>query len=353
MTPSLKEIARIENLELSFNLGTKKHPKHKKVIQKTSLEVYEGEILAIIGESGSGKSVLTSTLSGLNANSQIITHGKIWLNSEDVTNYDNKQWSNSRLRGKIVSQVFQNPLSTLNPTKKIGQQILDGILVNHEDLSENEAKEMVLDLLQKVRIKNPGEIVNLYPHQLSGGMVQRVVIVAIIALKPKLIIFDEPTTALDSSVQAEIIEIIRDINKDYNITIIFISHDLGVVASIANRIAIMYSGRIIEKGTVKEILFNSKHPYTWGLLMSLPELYVNSKKQKLYFIPGSTPTNLSEIQGDPFYLRNKHALKLDKFLFPPKYKISNTHYVWSWLYSKDAPKVELPKEIYERKTKWK
>ncbi len=345
MVKSKKVIASIEELELSFNLGSKKEPRYKKVIDKSGFDIIEGEILAIIGESGSGKSVITSTLTGLNSDSQYITHGKIILDGQDVTDFTEDDWQESGLRGKTISQVFQNPLSTLNPTKKVGKQVMESMLINGHAESKKDAMQKTIELFHAVRIKSPMEIINMYPHQLSGGMIQRIVIVSIIACEPKIIIFDEPTTALDPSIQAEIIEIIREINKMTNTSIIFITHDLGVVASIADRIAIMYAGRIIEVGLNEEILFNPKHPYTWGLISSMPEV---NMANTLYSISGQAPPEISMIEGDAFAPRNEHALKIDFLLKPPMYKISNTHYVWSWLYSPASPKVEPPKPIIER-----
>ncbi len=345
MAKKEKVIASIEELELSFNLGSQKEPRYKKVIDKTGFEITEGEILAIIGESGSGKSVITSTLTGLNSKQQHITYGKIILDGQDVTNFSEDDWQESGLRGHIISQVFQNPLSTLNPTKKVGAQVMESMLVNGHAKTKKEATQKTLDLFHAVRIKSPMEIINMYPHQLSGGMIQRIVIVSIIACEPKIIIFDEPTTALDPSIQAEIIEIIREINKMTNTSIVFITHDLGVVASIADRIAIMYAGRIIEVGLNEEILFNPKHPYTWGLISSMPEVNAGNK---LYSISGQAPPEISLIEGDAFAPRNEHALKIDFLLKPPRYQISKTHFVWSWLYSQNSPIVKPPKPIIER-----
>ena len=341
-----KSIVSIKNLELGFNLSTKKNPNIKKVIDKTGFDVHPGEILALIGESGSGKSIITSTLTGLNSKSQIISNGKIIVNGIDVTNFGEDDWQKSGLRGKIISQVFQNPLSTLNPTMKVGDQVKESLLVNGIVRTKIEATQKTLELFEAVRIKSSTEVMNMYPHQLSGGMIQRIVIVSIIACEPKLIIFDEPTTALDPSIQAEIIEIIREINQKYKTAIIFITHDLGVVASIADRIAIMYAGRIIEIGLNKEILFDPKHPYTWGLISSMPE---SNNGKTLYSIPGQAPVDISSIEGDAFAPRNAYSLKIDYSLKPPKYLISKTHFVWSWLYSKNAPKTTPPKAIIDRK----
>lgn len=335
-----KVLAEINDLKLSYS--TKKG--EKLIITNASLKIREGEILGIIGESGSGKSVLTTTLTGLNSDIQIVKNGTIEVDGNDVTDWTPEEWNKSSIRGRVVSQVFQNPLSSLNPYVKIGKQIVESILLNSEkgEFTKTEAHIKATEMLESVMINNPQEVMKMYPHQLSGGMNQRVVIVTILASRPKLIIFDEPTTALDPVAQAQIIEIIRTINKKFGSSIIIISHDIALVSSIADSIMLMYAGSIIESGTTKEILNRPLHPYTWGLIRSIPGAW---SKDTLYSIPGQVPNDISEINGDPFAERSDYSLKIDFELKPPSYSLSNTHKVWSWLYDKNAPDFKPPKEI--------
>lgn len=333
-------LAEIENLKLRLGKGK------KLIIDNTGFKVRRGEILGIIGESGSGKTVLTSSLTGLNVNIQTIDKGTIKVNNVDVTNFDFDDWANSSLRGKHVSQVFQNPLSSLNPYRKIGSQIVESITINNDKISKDEAWEEAIEYLEKVNIHNPEAIMEMYPHQMSGGMNQRIVIVIIIAAKPDLIIFDEPTTALDPLAQAQIIEIIREIRNNTNVGVIFISHDIALVSSIADTIAIMYAGKIIEQGNTEEIIRYPLHPYTWGLLMSMPE-FMSGEVDRLYSIRGTVPNNIEEIKGEPFAPRSDYALEIDFQKKPPKVKWTNSHFVYSWLYDSKAPSFKPPKVILE------
>ena len=236
-------------------------------------------------------------------------------------------------------------MSSLNPTMKIGKQIVEGILINDRATSYKIAWEMAINYLEKMRINEPEKIMKMYPHQLSGGMKQRVVIAAIIACQPEIIVMDEPTTALDPSVQAEVLGIVRDLQKEYNLTIVFITHDLGVVASVADRIAILYAGQVVELGTKEEVIWKPAHPYTWGLLKSMPDL---NKGTRLSTIKGSVPNDLSTIQGDAFAARNDFAMEIDFVEEPPYFQLIDTHFVRSWLYDERASKIEVPNQIRER-----
>ncbi len=331
-------LAKVENLKLRMGAGK------KLIIDDASFQVRKGEVLGLIGESGSGKTVITSTLTGLNIEVQHIESGKIFIKDKDVTKFNFNKWADSQLRGKDVSQVFQNPLSSLNPYRTVGSQIMESIFINDPSLSKEEAYEEAVEYLEKVKIHNTDEVMKMYPHQMSGGMNQRIVIVTILATKPDLIIFDEPTTALDPLAQAQIIEIIREIKDELEVGIIFISHDLALVSSIADTIAIMYAGRIVEQGTAEEIIKNPLHPYTWGLLMSMPD-FMDGSEEKLYSIRGTVPSNIEEIEGDSFAPRNDFALEIDFKERPPITNITDTHYVCSWLYDKKAPKFTPPKAI--------
>ena len=344
-----KVVASVDNLVLSFK-DSAQPDKLNKVIRNASFKLHEGEILAIIGESGSGKTVITSTLFGLVGQNAVIESGKVKLYNQEVQDFSIRNWEKSGYWGSVVSAVFQNPMTTLNPTMKISKQITEGILKNKVAKTKKEAYEVAIDFLEKTRIADPEKVMKMYPHELSGGMKQRVVLAAILSCKPKIIVMDEPTTALDPTVQAEILDIVKNLSKELKVSIIFITHDLGVVASIADRIAIMYAGQIVERGLNREILFNPKHPYTWGLLLSMPDV---NRTKRLYSISGSVPGSLNDIKGDAFAPRNEFALGIDFLEEPKEYKISPTHYVRSNLYNKKAPEFTIPPLIKERHNKFK
>ena len=341
-----KLLVEVKNLVLSFKTNVSADAT-KLVIRNTGLTVREGEIHALIGESGSGKSVISSTMYGLAGKNAVYEQGKVIVNGIEVQNFSQRQWEKSKLRGSFISAVFQNPMTTLNPTMKIGKQIMEGILINKITKNKKEAKSLALQYLKKTKINDAEKVMEMYPHQLSGGMKQRVVIAAIVACKPKIIVFDEPTTALDPTVQAEILEIIKNLIKENNMGAIFITHDLGVVASIADRISIMYAGQIVESGTNVEVLFHPQHPYTWGLLLSMPDF---NHGKVLNTIPGSVPKDLRVITGDAFAPRNDYAMGVDFKKESPIFKVSQTHFAKTWLLSSKAEKYEPPTLI---KRRWK
>ncbi len=333
--------AEIENIYLTFKNPA--NPKEKNlVLRGPSLKIYEGKIHALIGESGSGKSVITSLLYGLTGSNAIIEGGKIRLYGLEVQNFTTYNWEKSKLRGRIISAVFQNPMSILDPTMKVGNQIMEGMLVNKLVKSKKEAYQEFLKYLKLTKINNPEDIMKKYPHELSGGMIQRVAIASIVSLKPKILVMDEPTTALDPTVQALVLDIIRELQETFNIAIAFITHDLGVVASISDFINIMYAGQIVESGTKEEILYNAQHPYTWGLITSMPDY---NKGERLQVIRGAVPSNLNNIDGDAFAVRNDYALNVDFIDEPPMYQISPTHFVKSNLLNEKAPDYEPPRVI--------
>ncbi len=350
MTKNQNEyIVEINDLWLSFKNPS--NPKEvNKVIRGATLKLKKGEILALIGESGSGKSVITSTLYGLTGQNSIIEKGNIIVDGHEVQEYDSKKWEKSKLRGTIISAVFQNPMTTLTPTMKVGKQIMEGMLVNKLCKNKKDAREKAIEYLRKTKIGRPEDVMEMYPHQMSGGMKQRVVIAAIIACQPKILILDEPTTALDPTVQAQILDIIDELTKEYGISVIFITHDLGVVASISDRIAIMYAGQIVEYGKADEVLWNPHHPYTWGLLLSSPDV---NNGERLRSIKGSAPSNLNNIVGDAFAPRNDWAMEIDFEKEPPLFKISETHFAKTWLLDSNAPKFEMPNIIKERHEQFK
>ncbi|WP_434324516.1 ABC transporter ATP-binding protein [Mycoplasma capricolum] len=333
--------AHIDDVYLSFKNPA--NPREKNVVLRgPSLKIYEGKVHALIGESGSGKSVITSLLYGLSGSNSVIESGSVKLYGLEVHNFNELEWEKSKLRGRIISAVFQNPMSILDPTMKIGNQIIEGMLVSKIVQTKKQAYEQALNYLKLTKINNPEQIMKKYPHELSGGMIQRVAIACIISLKPKILVMDEPTTALDPTVQALVLDVIRELQEQFKIATAFITHDLGVVASIADFINIMYAGQIVESGTKEEILLNPQHPYTWGLITSMPDY---NKREKLQVIRGSVPANLNKIEGDAFAVRNDYALDIDFFEEPPIYQISPTHFVKSNLLSSQAPKYSPPKII--------
>ena len=337
-----KEIA-LSVKELS--VGFLSHGKKMDVIRNISLDVYKGETLAIVGESGSGKSVFTKTFTGMLDSNGYISHGSITFDGMDLAKFNSsKQWQS--IRGKRIATIFQDPMTSLNPLLSIGYQI-EEVLRLHHGLSKKEAREEAIALLKKVHIPEPEKRIHDYPFQYSGGMRQRVVIAIALACRPEILICDEPTTALDVTVQAQIIELIKSLQKEYHWTTIFITHDLGVVANVADRIAVMYGGQIIEYGTAEDVFYEPAHPYTWALLSSLPQL--GSKDEPLVYIKGNPPSFSEEIIGDAFAIRNDYAMKIDYVKEPPMFEISKTHYAKTWLLDPRAPKVEKPKLIQNLK----
>lgn len=346
----LKEIPNrilaIRNLYISFQTDGGE----LKAIRGIDFDLFKNETVALVGESGSGKSVTMKAIMGILDKNAKVTEG--FINYKDVeTNksYEITQMSNLEIRkhlsGKKIAMIFQDPMTSLDPTMRIGNQVLETILHN-TSMNRGDAKKKVISLLEDVGLNNPELIYRQYPNQLSGGMRQRVVIAIALACDPQILICDEPTTALDVTVQAKILELIKQLQKEKELSVIYITHDLGVVAKVADYVAVMYAGRIIEKGSVEEIFYDPRHPYTWGLLSSMPDL--NTKSGQLQPIPG-TPANLmKEIKGDPFAPRNPYALNIDFQEFPPQFNVGGKHRVSSWLLDERAPKVEMPAALRER-----
>ena len=310
-----------------------------KAIRKCSLDLYEGETLAIVGESGSGKSVFTKSFLGMLDANGSITGGSIMYEGVDIAKYKTeKEWLT--IRGKKISMVMQDPMTSLNPLKKIGKQIEESLTLN-QGLRGEAAKKEAIEMLKKVGIPDPERRANQYPHEFSGGMRQRVVIA--MACRPQILICDEPTTALDVTIQAQILDLIRALQKELNMTVIYITHDLGVVANVADRVAVMYAGQIVEYGTVNEIFYNAWHPYTWALLSSLPQLGV--KGEDLPTIDGTPPNLFFEVKGDAFAPRNRQALAIDFEEEPPYFEVSETHRAKTWYLDPRAPRIEQPDSI--------
>ena len=325
-------ILSVRDLDVKFTLrGQVLH-----AIRGISLDVHRGESLAIVGESGSGKSVFTKTFMGLLDSNGSVTAGEIRYNGQDLAGYTtDQQWRT--IRGREIAMVMQDPMTSLNPLKTIGDQIEEAIVL-HQGLKGAEAHAQVLQVLEEVGIDQPERRSKQYPHEFSGGMRQRVVIAIAVACRPKILICDEPTTALDVTIQAQILQLIKDLQKKYDLTTSYITHDLGVVANVADRIAVMYAGDIVEIGTCEEVFYDPRHPYTWALLSSLPQLGV--KGEELYSIKGTPPNLFLEVKGDAFAPRNPHALKIDFVERPPYFEVSPTHKARTWLLDPRAPKVE-------------
>ncbi len=323
---------KVKNMFVSINTKFGKVP----VIRDVSLYLKEGEVLAILGESGSGKTVLCKSIMGILPFNAKIEKGEILLDDKNLVNLSEKSMQN--IRGKDISMIFQDPMTSLNPSLSVGKQIMEAVLKNKK-VSKKEAKNITLDLMSKVGFENPNERFNGYPHEFSGGMIQRSVIACALSLNPKVLIADEPTTALDATLQLQILDLLLEIKKNTGISILFVTHDLGVVSKIADRVAVMYAGKIIETGTLKEIFSDSRHPYTWGLLDSLPSLH----NDKLYSIPGNPPSIWQKYKGDAFAMRNPYALKIDYEKEPPMFKVSDTHYAATWLLHENAPLIQRGK----------
>lgn len=338
-----KPILSARDVEIQFSLRGNK----LNAIRKCSLDLYDGETLAIVGESGSGKSVFTKTFVGMLDGNGTITGGSILYDGKDLAKFKKeKEWMT--IRGKRIAMVMQDPMTSLNPLKKVGKQIQECIEI-HQGLRGAVAKKATLQILEKVGIPFPEMRYNQYPHEFSGGMRQRVVIAIAVACRPQILICDEPTTALDVTIQAQILELIRNLQAEYHMSVIYITHDLGVVANVADRVAVMYAGQIVEVGKVDEIFYDARHPYTWALLSALPQLGV--KGEALPTIDGTPPNLFNTIKGDAFAPRNRQALAIDFEEEPPYFDVSETHKAKTWYLDPRAPKIEPPKSVQQLRQK--
>lgn len=335
----------------TFLFGTDAGVVH--AIRGINLDLQKGETVAIVGESGSGKSVTMKAAVGLLDSNATINSGEILYTYDNGHGQDktvdllklSKKQLRTEYNGQRLAMVFQDPMTSLDPTMTIGKQIMEGMLL-HKHMPKDEARTKALQLLELVGITDAEKRFRNYPHQLSGGMRQRVVIVIALSAEPDILICDEPTTALDVTIQSKILDLIKQIQQKMHLSVIYITHDLGVVAKVADYVNVMYAGKIVEVGNVEEIFYEPCHPYTWGLLSAMPDL--ETADDRLYSIPGSPPNLLHEPVGDAFAARNRFAMVIDKKAEPPLFKVSETHYAATWLLHPDAPAFEMPKELKER-----
>ena len=332
-------ILSIENLRIHFETFAGE----VQAIRGVNLKLEKGETLALVGESGSGKSVTAKSVMKLLSNNAVVKEGTIIFKGENILEKSERDMQS--IRGKKIAMIFQDPMTSLDPTMKIGKQITE-VIIKHEKASKEEADKRAEELLELVGIPNAKERMKQYPHQFSGGQRQRIVIAIALACNPDVLIADEPTTALDVTIQAQILELLKELQQQFQMAIIFITHDLGVVANVADRVAVMYAGKVVEVGTADEVFYNPQHPYTWGLLRSMPTLHTGDT---LYAIPGSPPDLLDPPVGDAFALRSDVALEIDRVKEPPMFEVSPTHFAATWLLDPRAPKVPVPEEIVRRR----
>ena len=347
-------VLEIKNLQVAY------HTDHGEVqaVRGISYQVKKGETVALVGESGCGKSASVKPIIGEKEANQIIKSGEINFtyqteNGPQTVNLlkISPKIMQNRIKGKEIAMVFQDPMTSLDPTMKINKQIAEAVKSSHPEMNKDQINERVLSLIETVGIQNMKVVRNQYPHQLSGGMRQRIVIAIALAGNPSLLICDEPTTGLDVTIQAKILNLIKDIQKSRKLSVIFITHNLGVVANIATYVNVMYAGKIVETGTSQDIFFEPRHPYTWGLLESVPD--INEKVDELPTIAGTIPDLTQPIVGDAFAPRNKYALNIDFKKQPPMFKINDHHYAATWLLDKRAPKVPIPAVLQKRILKMK
>lgn len=335
----MEKLLDVNNLRVSFNT----YAGEVKAVRGVSFELNEGETLAFVGESGCGKTVtakaimrlLQKPFADIKEGSQVVYRG------QDVMKMSKKELQS--YRGDEVSMIFQDPMTSLNPTMTVGKQIMESLIL-HRGLDKKAAREEAINMLKLVKIPDAEKRVDAYPHEMSGGMRQRVMIAIALSCNPALLIADEPTTALDVTIQAQIMELLGELKKELNTAIILVTHDLGVVADFADRIQVMYAGQVIERGTVREIFHHAKHPYTWALLSSVPRLDTENK-QELYALQGTPPDLINELNHCPFAERCEYCMGICKEAMPEETLVDGTHKVSCWLQHPDAPKV---KSFYEK-----
>ena len=335
-----EKILEVKDLRVSFNT----YAGEVRAVRGVDFDLHQGETLCFVGESGCGKTVTSKAIlrllqppfATIKEGSQILFRG------EDVLQMDKKRLRN--YRGNDVSMIFQDPMTSLNPTMTCGKQIMESLLL-HKNMTKAQAREEAIHTLELVKIPDAAKRMDDYPHQMSGGMRQRVMIAIALSCSPHILIADEPTTALDVTIQAQIIDLLRELRDQLNTAIILVTHDLGVVAIFADRIQVMYAGQVIERGSVREIFYEAKHPYTWALLSSVPTLD-KSNKQELYTLKGTPPDLILPLEHCPFAARCEYCMPICKETMPPETVLSDTHKVSCWLQHPNAPKVQ---SYYDRK----
>ncbi|OFI06130.1 oligopeptide transport ATP-binding protein OppD [Clostridium acetireducens DSM 10703] len=332
----MEKVLDVKNLRVSYHT----YAGEVQSVRGVDFHLCKGETLAIVGESGCGKTVTAKAIMKLiqQPPGEIKEESKIVFNGKDVLEMSEKELM--KLRGADISMIFQDPMTSLNPTMKVGKQIAESLII-HRGMSKKDAFKEAIRILQMVNIPNAEKRANQYPHEFSGGMRQRVMIAIALACNPKILIADEPTTALDVTIQAQILDLIKELQRKLNTAVIMITHDLGVVADIAHRIQVMYAGKIIERGSTEEIFYNAQHPYTWALLQSVPRLDTKHKN-KLYSIYGTPPDLIKPPVGCAFASRCKYCMSICKEQLPEVTQMSKTHEVSCWLKHPSAPKVENP-----------
>jgi oligopeptide/dipeptide ABC transporter ATP-binding protein len=329
----LSHLLEVEDLKVSFRVSSGEIH----ALRGVSFHVNSGETLAVVGESGCGKSVTAQAIMGMIPSPHgRVKEGRILFKGQDLTKFNKKEFRS--IRGSEIGMVFQDPMTSLNPTMKVGSQI-DEVLIKNQKLSKKEAKQKTIELLRLVGISDASSRYSQYPHEFSGGMRQRVVIAIALACNPELIIADEPTTALDVTIQAQILELLKKLQKERNTSIMLITHDLGVVAEVADRVAVMYAGVVVESGRVEEIFESPKHPYTWGLLNSIPKIE-SSERERLIPIEGSPPDLFNPPKGCPFAARCPFTMEVCLEHMPGIEEISEHHQARCWLNDPRAPKYE-------------
>ncbi len=331
-----ERILEVKDLFVSFDT----YAGEVQAVRGVSFYLEKGETLAIVGESGCGKSVTVQTVMKLNPSPPArIKSGSILCDGTEIVNHKEKQMQN--LRGKEFSMIFQDPMTSLNPTMRVGKQIREGIR-KHVQMPRGKERERVLEMMRLVGIPNPQENMIRYPHTYSGGMRQRIMIAMALATEPKILFADEPTTALDVTMQAQILELMNELKREMGTAIILITHDLGVVARMAKRVAVMYAGKVVETGTAARVFYRPQHPYTWGLLGSMPDVAQGEERRDLTAIPGTPPDLFAPPKGCAFAARCVHCMDVCMDFQPPETVVSENHFASCWLLDRRAPKTNAP-----------
>lgn len=339
---SNQKVLEIKNLKVSFK---QKGKRLLNIIRGVDISLYEGQIVGIVGESGSGKSVTTKSFLNVNFGTKT-TCDSYQVFDKQFDEYEKVDWK--KIRGGQIAYIPQNPMTSMNPSRKIGKQIFDVLEIHRANdfKTQHEKEEYAINILNRFKIDNPARTMDSYPHELSGGMKQRIIIAMGIMAGAKIIIADEPTTALDTTVQASVLELLQEVNKEFGISVIFISHNIAVIAKLCSYIYVMYAGRVVEKAATKDLFTQPKHPYTWALIASIPE--DKDKSEKLYTIPG-TPVDMANLpMGDPFAPRNEFAVAIDFRQEPPLFKVNDGHWAATWTLHPAHPGAKMPENVVSR-----